>query len=278
MAMRRSGLSSANIRVYMSKYMLVSASHGSSVFNSMDMVSQADPPSMASIWEHLIDKSMKNDNWLGPNRSRYIGENLNIKGQTSRTFSASKIMNGLQKPHVSIIQGRRWQITESHLFPAHASNLKNNLQYPKFPSHFKWTMKETSGLERRGAFGCLLQDFTWLPLLTNDPKNYIYLILTIISCNKGPPYIHHTASVRKFSREQKTCQGHLCAKTDEDVFHIGSDKKWQCDNWQLTIGNVTIVTWQWLEKLNWFTACYSSCFLNYYFWVGICGHSKWKAT
>ena len=115
--------------------------------------------------------------------------------------------------------------------------LKNNLQYPKFPSHFKWTMKETSGLERRGSFGCLLQDFTWLPLLINDPKNYICLILTIISCNKGPPYIHHTASVRKFSREQKTCQGHLCAKTDEDVFHIGSDKKWQCDNWQLTIDN-----------------------------------------
>lgn len=69
--------------------------------------------------------------------------------------------------------------------------------------------------------------------LDNDPENYI-LTSIILSKYKGPPYIHHTASVRKFSREQKTCQGHLCAKTDEDVFHIGSDKKWQLaiDNWQ----------------------------------------------
>ena len=70
--------------------------------------------------------------------------------------------------------------------------------------------------------------------LDNDPENYI-LTCIILSKYKGQPYIHHTASVRKFSREQKTCQGHLCPKTDEDVFHIGSDKN---DNWQLTIDNM----------------------------------------
>ena len=91
MAMRRSGLSWSNIRVYMSKYMAVSASHGSSVINSMDMVFQADPPSMASNWEHLIDES--DEKWQltwAKSKHVYIVENLNIKGQTSTTFSASK--------------------------------------------------------------------------------------------------------------------------------------------------------------------------------------------